>query len=152
MINDRVQRLITVFNKNPTSFSRSLGIKVTVIFNIIKGRRSKPSFDLVHNILKTYSDVNANWFIKGEGSMWSNDIVCSENYAPSNVKVENRLQALMSELKHEQPSNAKIVEMQELMSYVLTESHEQKKELYAMYDAQKETIKFLRYKLKLKVK
>ena len=59
MINDRIHHLIKVMEMNPTSFSDSLEVSVTVIFNIIKGRRSKPSFELILKILKAYDKLNA---------------------------------------------------------------------------------------------
>jgi len=103
MINDRIYHLINVLNMNPTSFLDSLNVSVTVIFNIIKGRRSKPSFELIFNILSTYDKLNSEWLIKGEGSMWNDDIVVSERFTPSNVNLESRIRDLLIKISLQNP-------------------------------------------------
>jgi len=134
---------------NPTSFSDSLDVSVTVIFNIIKGRRSKPSFDLILKILTTYNKLNADWLIKGEGSMWNDDIVTSEKFAPSNVNLENRIKELMLRLQIENPQSYDVIELEELVNYLMNESAEQKNKLIILHERQEGMIKVLKEKLKL---
>ena len=69
MINDRIFKLIKVLEMNPTSFSDSIEVSVTVIFNIIKGRRNKPSYDVLEKILTSFEEVSAKWLIKGQGAV-----------------------------------------------------------------------------------
>ncbi len=151
MINDRLNRLITVMEMNPTSFSDSVGVNVTVIFNIIKGRRSKPSYDLILKILKTYDKLNAEWLIKGEGTMWNDDVVLSQDIAPAQVNLENRVRELFVKLRVLQPDAYEVHELEELVSFVLEESDAQKNKLILMNDRQVGLVKMLRKQLKLKV-
>ncbi len=150
MINDRIHRLIQVLNMNPTSFSDSLNVSVTVIFNIIKGRRSKPSYDLIHKMLTTYNQLNAEWLIKGEGSIWNDDIVTSEKFTPSNLQVEIRIKELLLKLSLSNPDSHEYIELEELVSHMIRESTEQKYKLVVLHERQEGMIKLLKEKLKLK--
>ena len=151
MINDRIHQLIKVMEMNPTSFSDSLDVSVTVIFNIIKGRRSKPSFDLILKIMRTYDKVSADWLIKGEGTMWNDDIVTSEKFVPSNVNLEARIKELLLKLQISNPESFELIELDELVNFMMNESSEQKNKLILLHERQEGMIKVLREKLKLKV-
>ena len=50
MVNDRLHHFINVLGMNPSAFAESVDTNAAVIFNIVKGRRSKPSFDLLEKI------------------------------------------------------------------------------------------------------
>ena len=150
MINDRIYHLINVLSMNPTSFSDSLNVSVTVIFNIIKGRRSKPSYELIYNILKTYDKLSATWLIKGEGSMWNDDIVVSERFTPANVNLESRIRELLIKISIQNPQSHEYAELEELVVHLLKESSEQKHKLIVLHERQEAMIKLLRQKLKLK--
>lgn len=151
MINDRIYRLIRVLDMNPTSFSDSLEVSVTVIFNIIKGRRSKPSFDLILNILKTYDKLNAEWLIKGEGPMWNDDIVTSSEITPSHVNLQARIRELFVKMRLQKPDSHEVMELEELVTYMMDESTEQKNKLILLHERQEGMLKVLKEKLKLKI-
>ena len=151
MINDRLNRLITVMEMNPTSFSDSVGVNVTVIFNIIKGRRSKPSYELILKILRKYDKLNSEWLIKGQGAMWNDDIVKSQDIAPAQVNLENRVRELFVKLRMVQPDAYEVHELEELVSFVLEESDAQKNKLILLNDRQEGMLGVLRKKLKLRV-
>ena len=151
MINDRIHHLIKVMEMNPTSFSDSLDVSVTVIFNIIKGRRSKPSFELILKILTTYEKLNAEWLIKGDGSMWNDDIVTASRIAPSNVNLEARIRELFLKLRLSQPESYQVIELEELVTYLMDETSQQKNKLVLLHERQDSMIKVLKEKLKLKI-
>ena len=136
---------------NPTSFAESLEVSVTVIFNIIKGRRSKPSYDLIHNILKTYDKLNADWLIKGEGSMWTDDVITSKEFAPSHVNLESRIKELFVKMRLGQPDSHEVLELEELVTFLIEESSEQKNKLILLHERQEGMLNVLKRKLKLKV-
>lgn len=52
------------FNKN--SFSMELGMHNTVIGNIVRGIH-KPSYKFIEKVLEQHKDIDARWFITGEG-------------------------------------------------------------------------------------
>jgi transcriptional regulator with XRE-family HTH domain len=76
-ISARIEKVIEDKKLNPNLFANELGIKTTVIYNILKNR-NKPGFDLLLKICGKYN-VNANWLLTGEGEMYlgsiSNDII-----------------------------------------------------------------------------
>lgn len=124
---------------------------MTVIFNIIKGRRSKPSYDLIHNILKTYDKLNADWLIKGEGSMWNDDIVTSKEFAPTHVNLQARIKELFVKMRLEQPDSHEVLELEELVTFLMDEASEQKNKLILLHERQEGMLNVLKEKLKLKV-
>jgi transcriptional regulator with XRE-family HTH domain len=79
-INSRINQIIEKEKLTPNSFANKLGIKATVIYNILKGR-NKPSFDIISKILTTFK-VDANWLLATTTTtgkyIISND-VCSED-------------------------------------------------------------------------
>ena len=151
MVNDRINRLITVLEMNPTSFSDSVGVNVTVIFNIIKGRRSKPSFDLLVKILHTYPNLNAEWLIRGEGAMWNEDQVNAKNIAPTHLNLENRIKDLFGRLRFDLPDSYEVHELEELVTFVLEETDAQKNKLILLNERQESMLNVLREKLKIKI-
>lgn len=69
-VNKRVADLIKALGLNVNSFSVAIGVANPVITNIVGGRRSKPSFDLLAKILLSFDNINADWLIIGKGSMF----------------------------------------------------------------------------------
>ncbi len=124
---------------------------MTVIFNIIKGRRSKPSFDLLFKILHAYQNLNAEWLIKGEGEMWDEDLTNVEQVVPSHQEVQKRILNLFSRLKIDLSESYEIYELEELVSFVLEESNAQKSKLVLLNERQEQMLNILREKLKIKI-
>lgn len=151
MINDRVYKLIKVLGMHPTSFAESLGVSVTVIFNIIKGRRSKPSYDLILNILETYGELNAEWLIKGSGAMWNDDIVVSAEITPAYVDIHNRIKELFAQLTAENSLSYELSELEELVTHIMKETIEQKNKLVHAHERLENVVQTLQRKLKLKI-
>lgn len=69
-INERLSLLIKELGLNNNSFAKAIGVNPVVTFNIIEGRRTKPSFDLLEKIAFTFDNINIYWLIKGEGAMF----------------------------------------------------------------------------------
>lgn len=68
-VHDRLLIFINSLNLNVNSFAKQLGVNPTVVHNVVKGRRTKPSFDLIHKIKLEYTYLNLDWLIIGEGEM-----------------------------------------------------------------------------------
>lgn len=148
-INDRISKLIDHFELNPNSFADSLGVKGTVIYNIVKGRRSKPSFDLLQKILVTYHTVNANWLLSGSGSMSKREREpVSVVKLPSHTKIEQRFNTLLNSITSEMES-PESMELQELFSILITENAQQKEKIAGLYKKQDEILDVIRKKLNL---
>ena len=68
-ISERLDALIKKLNKNPKTFSESIGYAPSVVYNIINGR-NKPSFELIESIVRAYTQINRDWLMAGEGEMF----------------------------------------------------------------------------------
>ncbi|WP_421870077.1 hypothetical protein [Marinoscillum sp.] len=149
-INDRISDLITNLETNPNSFADKIGVKSPVIYNIIKGRRSKPSYDLLQKILITYSAINANWLLKGEGDIWREEkesIALDEGYE----SIENRIVSLVDSLRSELGLNPSLEELSELIRTLLKENMHQRNKIQALYTKQDRILELLRNKLSLDI-
>ena len=151
MVNERINRLITVLGMHPTSFSASIGVNVTVIFNIVKGRRSKPSFDLLCKILNTYDNLSAEWLLRGEGVMWNDDIVTSQQIAPAQINLQNRIRELFIKLRVSIPDAYEVHELEELVGHLMEEITENKQQLILLHERQESMLSTLKDRFKLKI-
>ncbi|MAE84475.1 MAG: hypothetical protein CMB80_17165 [Flammeovirgaceae bacterium] len=147
-INDRISDLISDLDTNPNSFADKIGVKSPVIYNIIKGRRSKPSYDLLQKILITYGAINANWLLKGEGPIWKENkdsIALDQGYE----SIENRIISLVDNLRTELGLNPSLEELSELIRTLLKENMHQRNKIQALYTKQDKILELLRNKLSL---
>lgn len=82
-ISERISQLIeNKCNRNKRKFSEKIGFAPQVISNIVSGRKSKPSFDVLNSILSTFDDINSDWLLTGEGSMLSDSKRRTKNLIP----------------------------------------------------------------------
>ncbi|MCC3157162.1 hypothetical protein LJ737_07925 [Hymenobacter sp. 15J16-1T3B] len=66
---DRLQELVKVLGaKSVSAFAASIGVRSTVLANMLGGRMSKPSFDTLEKIKAQYPQVNLEWLVMGNGS------------------------------------------------------------------------------------
>lgn len=73
-INDRIELIIKELGFNKNSFSKKIGLdNNTTITNIVSGRRSKPSYDLLNKIILSFDSINSEWLLTGEGPMLKKD-------------------------------------------------------------------------------
>lgn len=73
-INERMQFIVDKkFNGNKAAFAKALGIAPTSISNYLsKSRASKPTSDILGQIVNIVDDVNALWLLTGNGTPFSN--------------------------------------------------------------------------------
>jgi len=83
--------------------------------------------------------------------MWNDDIVTTEKIVPSNIHLKARVKELFLKLKLAQPDSYEVMELEELVSFVMEESFAQKNKLVLLHERQEAMINVLRKKLKLKV-
>lgn len=66
---ERLQELIKVLQvKSVSAFAASIGVRSTVLANMLGGRMSKPSFDTLEKIKAQYPRVSLEWLVTGEGT------------------------------------------------------------------------------------
>lgn len=151
-INDRISDLIYQLQMNPNSFADTIGVKGTVIYNIIKGRRSKPSYDLLQKILMTFDAINANWLLQGEGSVWKyheEEIEVELKPDKEYERIDERLQTLISSIKLEMGEEPAVEELTELVSTLLQENLRQKEKIQGLYKKYNRILEVVRDKLTL---
>ena len=68
-INERMQYIVDErFNGNKASFAKAIGIAPTSISNYLsKSRASKPTSDILGEIINVVHDLNASWLLTGKG-------------------------------------------------------------------------------------
>lgn len=70
MINDRIDKIIeAMFDGNRRQFSMRIGVHPTIVQNIVAGRRSAPSADLLEKLSISIDNINCRWLLMGEGEM-----------------------------------------------------------------------------------
>jgi hypothetical protein len=72
-IADRLQQLLGVLKLNPNQFAKELGYERPEKIYGILNKKFKPSFDTLMDIVTHYPQVNANWLLRGESSMFTAD-------------------------------------------------------------------------------
>jgi transcriptional regulator with XRE-family HTH domain len=85
MIGARLKELIQILNENPNSFAEKLDISASIIYNIIGGRKSKPSFEILERIKQVYSQVNMNWLVSEQG----NPVLVADNSSDVLTEIRN---------------------------------------------------------------
>lgn len=148
-INDRISDLIHQLQMNPNSFADTIGVKGTVIYNIIKGRRSKPSYDLLQKIMVTFDAINANWLLQGEGNIWKyheeEDIELKSDKEYETI--DSRIQGLFASLKNEMGEEPVVEELSELVTMLLEENVKQKGKIKGLYRKYNKILEVVRDKL-----
>lgn len=102
-IQDRITTLIESLDTNMSAFAKEIGVSVSIVRSICKGRRSKPSFDVVKKILDTYPNLNPRWLIQGTGEMYdeTNRITANELQTQINELIETLSDLSQSHTKPE---------------------------------------------------
>jgi len=66
---DRLSKIITSEGLSPSLLADKMGIQRSGISHILSGR-NYPSFDFLQKLLENYPQLNAEWLILGQGSMY----------------------------------------------------------------------------------
>lgn len=140
MINDRISTLIDALGVSPNRFSETIHVNSTVVHNIIKGRRSKPSFDVLQKIITVYDDVSADWLLRGEGKLWRKRSDMVRSKAPKSKSLESRIIWLIDTIRSKTPALVETHELQELIETMINENDVQKKKMVKMHERQEEII------------
>ncbi len=70
----RIELLLKQKKLNPSKFADEIGVQRSSISHIMSGR-NKPSLDFILKILNSYNDINAEWLLKGVGTMSSFELM-----------------------------------------------------------------------------
>jgi len=93
--NNRLQGLINALNLNPRSFAIELGYEqATTIYNIIK-RQSTPSRSTLDKICNRFPQVNREWLLTGQGTMFNTPTASSDDLTVTAKQVLDRLEPML---------------------------------------------------------
>ena len=73
-VSNRLSMLMSQLGLSPSRFSKEIRESRSKISQYIKGTY-KPSMDTINRILRRYPNLNARWFISGDGEIWLSDEV-----------------------------------------------------------------------------
>ncbi|MEQ8239952.1 MAG: hypothetical protein RIA69_12105 [Cyclobacteriaceae bacterium] len=150
-INDRISTLIDSLKSNPNAFAERVGVKATVIYNIIKGRRSKPSYELLQKIYGSFHALNVLWLIKGEGEMWLSEELNEDLVVQKKISLDLRVKELLSSIENNIEDETIFMELEELITSLTNENHEQKLKIVQLYDKQDQILDVFRKRLDLDI-
>ena len=78
-INDRIGQIIYHYKLNNSSLGKRIGLNSGgTITNIVSGRKSKPSYDILRKIAEVFP-VNTDWLLLGKGPMLRDNEDDTEN-------------------------------------------------------------------------
>jgi len=150
-INDRISAIIDSLKSNPNAFAERVGVKATVIYNIIKGRRSKPSYELLQKIYGSFHALNILWLIKGEGDMWLGEELNDEIVVERKISLDLRVTELLASVEHTVKDETTFRELEELIISLTKENYEQKLKIVQLYDKQDQILDVFRKRFDLDI-
>ena len=69
-VNERIKEIANqLYRSNVNELCRSCNIKQATMSNIVAGRMSKPSFEVLLSIIET-TNISADWLLTGRGEMF----------------------------------------------------------------------------------
>ena len=93
--NSRLLDLINALNLNPRSFAIECGYnQATTFYSIIK-RNAKPSASTLNNICNRFPQVNREWLLTGQGSMFNTSTASSDDLTVTAKQVLDRLEPML---------------------------------------------------------
>lgn len=90
-INERIQLIADeLFESNISLFEKECGLKPATLKHIVKGRLSKPSYEIIESICRTIVHLNIDWFITGKGGMIKSASLSDDSFSLiEELKAEN---------------------------------------------------------------
>ncbi|MFY0685714.1 MAG: helix-turn-helix transcriptional regulator [Cyclobacteriaceae bacterium] len=156
-INDRIAQLIVELDLNLTSFADSLDVSVPVVHNIVKGRRNKPSFEMLRRITTVYAAVNTDWLLRGNGNVWLPAQVDEETQSVQDKPVidqdnlDKRLRSLLNLLGENYPEDHVVAELKELIPQLMDQNNYHRDKLVKLYEKNEKMMDILRHHLGLDI-
>jgi len=108
-ISDRIQYIIdNQHNGVRKRFAERIGFSPQVIANIVSGRKSKPSFDVLNSIISTNDDISAYWLLTGKGEMLKNTVTAKDSNAKDVLNYKEKYIELLEENRNLSINNIKL--------------------------------------------
>ncbi|MFT6854421.1 MAG: transcriptional regulator with XRE-family HTH domain [Cyclobacteriaceae bacterium] len=150
-VNDRINSLIENVGSNPNAFAEKIGVNATVIYNIIKGRKSKPSFEVLQKIFSSYYALNVLWLIKGEGEIWVEEMHTEQSLIERKVTLDLQVKELLASVEANLLDDYIFPQLEELINSLTKENNDQKRKIKELYDKQNQILDVFRKRLNLDI-
>jgi len=144
LINDRIAYLVKALGENQNHFAKSIDVSTPVIHNIIKARRSKPSYEILEKILLTYTKVSADWLLRGEGRIWRKKSDILRNNRPSAESIKIQIIDLADQISRSRNESDQAYELSDLVETLLDENHELQRKILKLHERQEEVMAVLK--------
>ena len=79
---DRLLKILKQYNLTSTRFADVLGVQRSGISHILSGR-NQPSYDFILKLMKQFPEINPDWLIMGNGTMFRTDVKEKINLEPA---------------------------------------------------------------------
>lgn len=84
----RIQELKELEGLNNKEFAERIDVSPAIISHVISGRNN-PSLNLIHSILKSFTNVNSRYLLTGEGALLREDTNVNESNSPPSSDLFN---------------------------------------------------------------
>lgn len=110
----RIKAIKDALGISENELARRLGISQSTLNGYTLGKR-KPSYDLAESVLNAFSDVSAEWLMRGEGTMYISDLPSTDHTDTDEVL---GLKAEITRLRVEREEMQKrIIELEAITQY-----------------------------------
>lgn len=119
-LNDRILDVINEeFDGNISKFSKLISVPLSTLRNVVGGRRSSPSGDILVKMACSIEHLNCDWLLKGKGNMLLSDssrpdiiITSGANNHNINTKISNRSSGNIETYRVENNSQEKTLKVE----------------------------------------
>lgn len=80
---ERIKNVLSYSNMTETQFAKRLGVTQSSLNRVMRGA-TEINFKIINAILTEFNEISAEWFMRGEGTMFSQD-----NSAERNKKINS---------------------------------------------------------------
>lgn len=96
----RLEEILKRYQLNPKKFGEMLGYrKPDKLYRLLNDESNNPSIQIIHDILKTFPEINARWLVTGEESLTFEDPRVPYGFCRDCLIKQGEINRLEKELK-----------------------------------------------------
>ncbi|MGM9791496.1 MAG: helix-turn-helix domain-containing protein [Candidatus Cryptobacteroides sp.] len=109
-MNTRLEQFLAAENITQSQFADTLGVASSSISHLLGGR-NKPSYDFIESLARCYPELNLEWLITGNGTMYKKGKMTSNSsdgtlFGP---EIEPQIKAFTSNKKAQSPKGQRSI-------------------------------------------
>lgn len=133
---ERFKQLLGEKKLTATRFAALIKVNASAMSHILNGR-SKPGFDILDKIARAFPDVNLNWLISGNGSLYNNSPLPEkprENETLFSASQETFQTVSQDSTEHSSPVSKVIRERKEIPSKTIATAQNKIKRIILFFE------------------